>query len=210
MKSRILKLKSSLCVDFFISHLSGWGSLTSKLVDRMRINSATFYCIAPSTIDPDAVFQFTQAKGMNESTPFADDIITSIASNFLSSKKERYLVVEDYSSEPWFDSVNESRRKFFLSDNVMFYLINSGSKDGEIEKTLSYAKGYGFCPMLVEEALGSMKPFENISQSDVKKIVDHTLVAFTPIYDGESYLIWCDQSVDFNGLVNYPEIVLDF
>ena len=216
MNKRIIK-KFSLCfpetLPYFLDHIKSRLQLSNKILNNIDFAKGGFFTLLPSTTNEKKLLKFSEGD-ITPSVPYGlpelnhygvlfqpEEILTAnfescfFILSFLKEIASSFLIIEDYNSQSTDPNAAINNIKMIPYEKQVYHFLNKNNNVEEINKVLRICN-----PLWYSLAVISVIDFSLpsvLEDNHIDQICENVKYIFTTAYDGEGYLFWKSNSVDY-------------
>lgn len=216
MKLVLKNLDFKECLNYLELEYSSGLSFSQRITQESYLKMGRFYTIVPDNVKEEDLYKF-QWGGLIYPfyrspdvtiMPVRNDskvIIDSSLIEYVNQSNTHFIGMEDFSTDLNSPHLLNYELKYYLLQNdKLFYLLDHKNTSEEFVKYKGVAGGYLFLCMILKLPSEFTNSISNIKldYQITDRIFQGITSFFISVYDGEGYLIWCDnEQNDFLKLI---------
>lgn len=196
VKYRIHKLDISKASDHLKAHLDSWGYFTALVVNQELSSNGRCFCFAPEDTTDEILYDFNTS--LNEPLPdiWLEKVLKDFIVSLLNRDRKTTVIIENNSFDPDHKYILNSKLRYSLANDVIFYQLPAYSSSSQIEECFKFVGGYGFFPIVVDSNLPIAEANQNVVEDFIEEVLGNTCMFFSRIYDSMSFMFWVKDGYD--------------
>lgn len=201
MKKYVLDF--DIALPYFLKHIGCGNTLSKCILDKVDLTSGHFFTILPEEANfkhienlkyggilPNKEIRkpHPSGSGFYQKIPNTKEALVRLIKEYLNENSVNYCVAEDVIRRAKDEGINESNAQLLTHSDEVYYLLDQGSPENEIEDAIWCANA--IYHMLVVLAKGNHDFQTHLQLKDFDLICESPCYIIGSAYDSESYVIW--------------------